>query len=44
MDIKKLKANTRSTKDVTVRDATVGIAANCSDVLTFLQAITLKAL
>ena len=31
-------------KDATARDATDGIAANCDDILAFLQAVALKAL
>ena len=39
----KEKAKTRSEKVATTRDGTAGIADECNDVLTFLQAVSLKA-
>ena len=35
--------NTRSMKDVTARDATEGIAANCDNILAFIREVDLKA-
>ena len=34
----------QATKDATVRDATDGIAADCDNILVFLQAVALKSL
>ena len=47
-DNEKEKANTRSGKDATVsnataRDAMVGIAADCNNVLAFFQEVSIKA-
>ena len=39
----KEKSNTRSAKYATAHDATVGIAADCNNVLMFLQAVALKS-
>ena len=42
-DKEKDYVKTRSTKGVTARDATVGIADNYNDIISFIQAVALKA-
>ena len=43
-DNEKERAKTTSTKYATVRDATDGISADCDDIVTFPQAVSLKSL
>ena len=42
-DNKKEKTNIRSAKDATLRDAMIGVATDCDNVLMFLQSVAFKA-